>query len=626
MLALFVTRNMTISLSVKSGAPCLRSSSTISEAQKRSGWRSRGWTPLKYPKSAFSSIECKSEGSLSYFPLHRDVLIAAVRELCILDGRLDPLTLKITEKVQEKEKERIHCATNNHAENETCRDSLLLEEENRMKNGTVNQKKRKKAQHQPRKKAKLSLSKSTLRGLQDDGMVKSNGGGSESEIEILDALDEIGCSRPSSEDFIVSLLRQSRSLSIPETSFGNIAVPSQTLERTPRAPRKVSEADQSVTIPGSSPQNDIDAPPLDEEADEVLHGSQEISAVLDFTKKNPDGSFVTRQNLENVTDMLYVSISNEALLRDATMRMTKKLIPNLDVNSLRLFFGYKTPAVSIDRLTTLLAGYLFDTSHAMFAWFQTESEILANNPTTSDLDSRVQESLFDRRALIKIGGFDSSSILPHAISIARLRRRNCSWESFASTVQGKRMLEHHGKEKAIISAGKKRRGQRLRQRHWLTSALLWQENEESSAVILPRSRSGSISSETDDDNTVARFPQEGKQSQDFTRQNRILAEMRGSRAVTLVKQPPTSSWGVCLVEEGSACVVGRAEAHSEGSSEDSYLQCGDMILYANNERGEEACSPLCMWSGAESSSGDWFRRVVDLFKTSEELRLVIQRV
>jgi hypothetical protein len=327
--------------------------------------------------------------------------------------------------------------------------------------------------------------------------------------------------------------------------------------------------------------------------------------------------------------MLHVSISNEALLRDAAMTMTTKLIQTFQERSLRLFFGYKTTVVPRDRLTELMAGFLFDTSHAMFAWVQTEQEVLAQNPNLVDPDATIRRSLFNQRALKKLGGFKSHGILPQAISVGRLRRRNVSLEKYAKTAQGKQMLEHHANEKAIISAGKLRRGQRLRQRYWLTSMLLWQENEEASvSTAAPRSRSCSISSEPDDE-FAEPCPREGKVGADLTRQSRILSDMPGSRSVALTKESCALSWGVGLVQEGNACVVGRAQnQHPDASSKDSYLQCGDMIMYVQNEHGEEAGSPLCSWfSSQRSTTGeDWFQRMVDLFKSSTELHLVIQRV
>jgi hypothetical protein len=346
--------------------------------------------------------------------------------------------------------------------------------------------------------------------------------------------------------------------------------------------------------------------------------------VIDLSKRNPTGSFSLRSSVGDISNMLHASISNEALLRDAAMSMTQQLIATFPNRALRLFLGYKTPAITRDRLTQLLAGFLFDTSHATFAWVQTEQEILARAPQTTSLDSMVRTSLFDDRALKKIGGFDPSSLLPHAISIARLRRRNSSWEFFATTAQGKRMLNHHSREKSMISVGKQRRGQRLRQRYWLTSALLSHENDcDVSVSTGPRSRSCSFASSEGEEEPM--LPGGGKCA-DLTRQARILADMPGSKAISLVKQPPNTSWGVCLAKEGNACVVGRAKERPAGSRADEYLRCGDLILHAQNENGQEAFSPLCVWSDAESTGEDFFRAMVDLFKTSEELHLVVQRV
>ena len=61
--------------------------------EKETGWNSRGWVPLKYPESAVN----REDESFAYFPLHKDVVLACVRELLVLDGTLDSSTLKISE-------------------------------------------------------------------------------------------------------------------------------------------------------------------------------------------------------------------------------------------------------------------------------------------------------------------------------------------------------------------------------------------------------------------------------------------------------------------------------------------------------------------------------------------------
>ena len=424
------------------------------------------------------------------------------------------------------------------------------------------------------------------------------------------------------EDVVLAIVNSVRIVSTLGILPKSEEIPSSDMSCQPviSRPRKVSEADQDLPSAHSA------FCKTDNSDDCSEAYSREISCFLDLTKRDENGSFPVISCDSCMPTMLHASISNEAILRDAAMIMSNKLVQQFQERSLRMFFGYKTTTISCHRLAHLMAGFLFDASHAMFAWDQTEKELLAQTPDLLDPDAAIRKALFNQRALKKLGGFKSHAILPQAISIGRLRRRNVSWEKFATTAQGQQMLEHHRKEVSTIAAGKHRRGQRLRQRHWLTSAILWHDNEEVSIGTAPRSRSCSLSSETD----VAldeSFAKEGIVDFDLTRQkSRILLDMPGSKSIVLVKGSSAISWGVGLVQEGSACVVGRADAQGDGRTKKSHLQCGDMILYVQNEHGKEAGSPLCSWSGSRPKGEDWFQRMVDLFKNSTELHLVIQRV
>ena len=83
-----------------------RSSASTTAGKNYTGWRSRGWTSLKYPQSSVfpanrgGDHQARLDRNMNlYFPLHQDVLLAAVRELLILDGTLHGTTLKVSEEV-----------------------------------------------------------------------------------------------------------------------------------------------------------------------------------------------------------------------------------------------------------------------------------------------------------------------------------------------------------------------------------------------------------------------------------------------------------------------------------------------------------------------------------------------
>ena len=111
----------------------------------------------------------------------------------------------------------------------------------------------------------------------------------------------------------------------------------------------------------------------------------------------------------------------------------------------------------------------------------------------------------------------------------------------------------------------------------------------------------------------------------FDRRSRLLEDTPSATAIDLSKLPG-SSWGVCLVKEGEDCIVGRASEVADGRDSSQHLRCGDMILYAQNDNGDEASSRLSAWLTPELAGQDYYRAMVDLFKKSEKLQLVVQRV
>lgn len=383
--------------------------------------------------------------------------------------------------------------------------------------------------------------------------------------------------------------------------------------------------------------------------------SFDVSFFVNLAERNSNGSFTLMVPPNQLPNMLETSISSEAVLRDATLTMTTQLVQSFSDASLRLFLGYKATAITRNRLICMLAGFLFDNSHAMFAWEQTEQEYgVRNNNNNNDghgpnpqaavmagLDAVIQKSLFDARALAKIGGFHPSSLLPHAISIARHRCSNTTWECFATTAEGKRMLDHHTDgEASVLLVGKRRRGQRLRHRHWLTSSLLWNEHHhefEPSSALSSTTTSPFHHKQQEQqepcpvtssfeyrDETVHQVCEPHSQS---TRRTLILADMPNAVSLVVKKSHPTDSWGVGLVKEGVMCVVGKVRASLSEQNRAKELLCGDLILHVRNERGEEACSPTCAVPIHSSQQGqDWYRAIVNLFRTSEELDLIVQRV
>jgi len=553
--------------------------------------KTRCWTPLKYPRSAFFSDENKRRIT-PFFPYHPDILRAAIRELLILAGRLDHRTLKVpTGCPTESQTESI--INNPSSEGDALNDcSNPKRKSNPIQESENNQ-----------KRARIHR-----RGTQK----RNNESSCDQEVD--DNIDPVAAF--SAEELVSTILH---SLLLASPAMSTIQQNLRQRNEAPsysspaaRRPRRIPEEPEQMT---ETPKN------LHEE---VL-SPDNISFFLDVSENDSSKAFtIVDDNEQDVPPMLQVSISDEAHLRHKAMEMTKRLVRHFDGKSLGLFFGYKSPSANQDRFAELLSSFLFDTSHAMFAWIQTEQDFLFHHRQTDDLDLDIQELLFDQRAIDKIGGLKPRCILPQAVSIRRLRRRNTTWEKFSATAQCQRMFNHCCKEKNILAAGKERRGQRLRQRHWLTSNSPIPEHDECQTLSTSRSRSSSLVSEADlIEEPVSR---QATMATCFARQTRILSDIAGSKAISLTKNNPLQSWGVGLLQEGRACIVGKARSHDEGLLEEGVqLCCGDMILFVHNDRGEYAAPPICSWSESQHDDEEWFGRIVNVFKTSTELHLVIQR-
>jgi len=399
-----------------------------------------------------------------------------------------------------------------------------------------------------------------------------------------------------------------------------------------RPPRKVSDLDQ-VSL--------ADQPPVLFDLTEETCGEHDISLFVDIVNRRKDGSvtFLKRE----IPSFLDVSIVFESSLRNKAYRMVSHICNSYDVEALRLFLGYKSCALKRERVLRIISDYLFDVSHAMFAWKQTESEILSERTGSAlpsiasfyqQIDSLVRDSLFDGRALKKIGGLDDSSILRHAIEISRSERRKEPWERFAKTVSGRRLLSHHRSGRAYL-VGQRRRGQRIKR--CSNAASIDGTSEERQ-----RSRASSIASYDDDDAAAAAAIENTNNHHTIANKVSISYATTNTAPAPQQQQEPISalstvqnlsevleltlnrevdkSWGVLLAREGDMCVVDRAP-------ENSCMRCGDMILSVKNDRAESAAPPASFHANLTISNPScWFKEIVNVFKGSNELHLVVRRV
>lgn len=586
---------------------------------KNSQWRSTGWMPLVYPASALFTGESGHEETTNpYFPLHPDVLRAAVRELLILDRTVDARTLALsltTARFRDK------CATEMASDRavgpkylryvDPSRWDLLPEEKKKAKAGSK------------RITAASVLSRKKKRGEDDNRHFKSNEHESRADsaswpLQNQHANKEDSCyyireKVQNAEALTEIIVRRSFLLSSLSANPSFLETEKISPENDFRSPRKVSDADTDEIT---------SLKPHIADTVEESYGRKDISRFFDIFSRNTSDSLAVVG--KGIPSLVEVSIFSEATLRNLAFSITRKLTESFDSKILRAFLGYKSSALKRDRLLYVLSEYFFDVSHATFAWKQTEKELQAEETASATegdlkhLEKRILRTLFDNRALRKIGGFDASSLLPHALSISRLRVEGITWEQFAKTASGKILFQHH-REGKFLTVGQRRRGQRVRSRFGSIDS-----SEEGS-----RSRSSSISIASSDMENV--HEDAGKGASDMTatlqvetwnEQRQLFFQMPDVLHISLTKMPD-KSWGILLSKEGEMCVVVRAP---ETNNDSACLKIGDVILSIMDNKQKSAFEAASAERANRKEKRDWFRRVVNLFKERNELDLIVRRV
>jgi hypothetical protein len=323
---------------------------------------------------------------------------------------------------------------------------------------------------------------------------------------------------------------------------------------------------------------------------------------------------------------LEASISTEGVLRRHAHEVTRVLVETFETRHLRLFFGYRkssTPAseeAAREGLINLLKDFLFDTSHAMFAWQDFEMAQRGNRQN----DESIAAALFDDRTLRQIGGMETGSIMRLALALGRSRRSSLSWTSLFATDDGKTLVQHHlGSRADLLGIGELRRGRRMRQRQPSAppavpvdfsnvSAHVWpgqstvSSSGTSATACAPRSRASSIAS-LDDDPALPLFDSSGR------------IQVRMAR-----KSP---RWGVKLSRIGDMCVVESCESLAPnliaGATQSDHLERGDQVLLVANHCGESAHSPAYR---SLPRGANWFASMVNMFASSSQVTLLVQRV
>ena len=595
------------------------------DRRSHSSWRSTGWVSLKYPLPAIVAAAATSPPKISgsscdksmveknredtcgttnsssahenlnpFFPLHGDVMLACVRELLILDGSIDKKTLEVVYKP-------IGLPKNGGAKKEESLEDTDANSQSLGDGGSSFQFLRHtmmpEGSPRSRHKAKMPLL------LAEDI----------ANVILQSAVQRDGPS---------STCTSRECPSEPSTSTGTTTT---TSDITTKPPRKVSDANfaDDMVSPGNL-NTPLGLPP----AMFALVASGHHVSLLNKDNNNKSQPIFGDQ----LPNLVHLSISAENHLRAAARTLVETMTLSFEDRPLREFLGYRSSTKSSPKRHQLVEGiasFLFDVSHATFA-FETELAGMDRAAAMSgSLDHKVCGLLFDDRSLRGIGGFDSSSLLRHALSIGRSRAKNQSWKAFATSAHGRNMLRHHWSGNATALVGQKRRRNRPRSR---SSGML--DDEQGGK----RSRSSSVSSYASTTTT----------DESHDRQANHLAPPAAEAAVGVTITPPFGtipdvvsitiereigcSWGVSLANEGDMCVVQRV-SHCVPNG----LKIGDMIVSAKTPEGmcvrlaslpSDYCAQYNVGSEVPEDNTDqkqsFYRRMVNLFKEGNTSTLILE--
>ena len=326
--------------------------------------------------------------------------------------------------------------------------------------------------------------------------------------------------------------------------------------------------------------------------------------------------------------LLHVSIFHEEHLRSTAYNMTLRALESFSTRSLRTLLNYRSNSIPRQKMIQLLSTVLFNASHAMYAWDQTEAElILERNEIISsrsmgrinqeELDDEIVKLLFNERDLRKIGGFKSSSILPTALLISRIAKRNMSWARFSETGYGRKVLmERSGKgNKHGVSIG------------WIGAWRKIRQRSMENTVKQSRPKKGSKKS-----SMLKSDVNENHRSKEFW-----SGIMSSIVSIRLTRDCEEKAWGVKLARERQMCVVMKVSEENANIE----LKEGDIITEVKSNGGNTFYAPYSNSYNAQKFDpfygckelpdetqdlSQWFKRVVEIFKSSQELDLKVIRV
>jgi len=335
----------------------------------------------------------------------------------------------------------------------------------------------------------------------------------------------------------------------------------------------------------------------------------DTDAVLSSKKRNTHPSLV----------MINISLTVEQHLKVLCTHMTKQLLSSFQPSTIAAYcsrcscYGSNNTNnkhVSSDNhqlLTSIISKLILRVSHAMFAWQRTEVDILSSTSssrvapviwTREECDIQVYRNLFGNNVLQAIGGFDSTSLLPNALSIARLRNRGMSWHRFATSGLGRSMmlLRQHNRQTT----------------HRNNNNHQQQKQPQEQGVHKPKKRLNKKTPKLVEESHPDSYDRRHRSSSASS-----CFDLIPPTLTIALKRSQPSCWNINLAKEGNLCVV----AHSPNTNE---LQDGDIILTISDLEGSTTIRPGA--SSEPNNDNNWFKAVVDMFKSNSSLILEIRRV
>lgn len=429
------------------------------------------WAPLSYPSAVVFSSSKRDLGrggerttSIAtrvadpYFPLHRDVLLAAVREWLVIDGKIDHRTMDVvmTRKLDvqgtpvavtdaKEGQTRPHLVPSGVDEKGCDIDHATFRNAEALADYVVDR----------ARLVSAGASDDSDDSFRTSSIATERPDSSASKRKVSDASDDSELIQQGYSNFppwIVSLVRSNIWLIRTSPSGSKLArlTPQSGLAFNPITPSDAEEIDHAIHSFLRHPR---------------LQREQQQANVRQITFALPR--------------LLGASIDDEGSLRARAREMVTSIANSFCGNDanffpLRAYLGYKSSKTpSGDRILGIVSDILFDVSHAMYAFIHTQEGMIragvANETNRTSMDMQIKSSLFDDRALKRIGGFEPSSLLPLALGIRRCRETGTSWKEYARSEEGMMAMGIHSKRdefaveelvegEIFTSLGRKRRG------------------------------------------------------------------------------------------------------------------------------------------------------------------------